>query len=129
MTRVATAVLLAVLSVSGCGGGSDGGPTGVDGNKQISAITPSEKESLCDWFAGKAGGYGTTKTCAEGFLEAPPDKATCLSDFPSCAVKVSIFEACVEKVLAAQATCTTAALAGAMGDADCQAVGTAGCFK
>jgi hypothetical protein len=128
MTRVATAVLLAVLSVSGCGGGSDSGPAGVDGSKQISDLSLAEEEALCDWFAGKAGGYGKPKTCAEGFISAPADKAECIADFPDCSVKVSVFESCIEKIMAAQATCTTAALAGAMADADCQTVGAAGCF-
>jgi hypothetical protein len=127
MTRLATAALLAVLSVSGCGGG-DGGPAGVDGNKQISATTQTEKESLCDWVAGKLGGYGTAQTCQESLIEAPADKADCLSGFPSCAIKVSQFESCIEKIIAAQATCTEAAFASVMADADCQAVGLAGCF-
>jgi hypothetical protein len=122
-----TAMFLAAALAAGCGGGS-GGPAGVSGTKQISAVNDTEKASLCDWFVGMVGGYGAAPTCQDGFIEAPATKAECTSTFPSCAVTVAQFQSCIETIVAAQDTCTQQSLAGAMADADCQAVGLAGCF-
>jgi hypothetical protein len=130
MTRIVrAAVMWAMLAAGACGGSSGGGPAGVDGSKQVSAVTAAEKEMLCDWFAGMVGGYGAAPTCADGFLKAPPDKATCTTDFPMCAVTVNAFRDCVETILAAQAVCTTDALTAAQMNANCELVGTAGCFN
>ena len=130
MTRIVRgAVMLAMLGAAACGGSSGGGPAGVDRNKQISAATDADKGSLCDWFVAMVGGYGAAPTCADGFLEAPPDKTTCTTEFPMCNVTVAAFEDCVETIVAAQATCTAASLTAAMANANCQAVGAAGCFN
>jgi hypothetical protein len=128
MTRLVRTLVLATMMAAGCGGG-DGGPAGVDGTKQISAASASDKAALCDWFAGKVGGYGTPSTCADGFIEAPPTKQECLDSFPSCAVTVSQFEDCIDTIVAAQNTCTPQSLAEAMANPNCQTVGAAGCFN
>jgi len=132
MKRLATvAAALAVLTL-GCGGGGSGGtsgPTGVDRSQQVSAVSDTDKGALCDWFAPMVGGYGTTPACADYILEAPPDKATCLVDFPNCAVTVGQFEDCVVAIVAAQNACTPQALTAIYGRADCQAVANAGCFN
>lgn len=127
MTRLATAVLVAALSVAGCGGESSG-PGGVDRSKSISTTSEAEKGNLCDWYVAKVGGYGAPKMCAAGPLGAPPTKADCLSKFPSCTATVAQFEACIETIVAAQTICTEQSLAGVTADPSCQAVYAAGCF-
>jgi hypothetical protein len=133
MMRIAmTAVALAVLTAA-CGGctvssGNGNGPPGVDRSKPVSSVTEADKSALCDWFAPMVGGYGSVSACAEGFLTAPPDKATCLADFPVCAVTIGVFEDCVVAIVAAQNACTPDALTAVMMRADCAAVGAGGCF-
>ncbi|HTA20081.1 MAG TPA: hypothetical protein VK989_12355, partial [Polyangia bacterium] len=83
-----------LLFAAGCGGGSGStstgsGPAGVDGSKEVTATTPAEKMSVCDWYANLVGGYGTTSPCSMAVLQAPPTQAACTSEFPSCAVTVS----------------------------------------
>ena len=131
MTRVATMILVAasLALVIGCSSGGSGSSPNVEGGKQISATTMAEKISLCDWFVGMVGGYGATATCQDGFIEAPASQAECVSTFPNCAVTVGAFEACIETIVSAQATCTAQSLAAAQSDATCQMVGAAGCFN
>ena len=119
-------VMLAMLAA--CGGSSDG-PGGVNRATQVNAATTAEKEALCDWFVGKVGGYGAAPTCADGFIEAPPDKPECVATFPMCAVTVGSLQDCMQTIIDAQAVCTTDSLAAAMVNANCQAVGAAGCFN
>jgi hypothetical protein len=127
MKRLGAALVVTILGLAGCGGGS-GSPGGVDGTKQIAAVSSTEKESLCDWYVAKVGGYGAQKACAEGPLGAPPNKADCVSKFPSCAVTVSQFAGCIDAIVVAEATCTSQSLASIMSDPDCQVVVAAGCF-
>lgn len=126
MTR--TLLALAFTTAIGCGSSTGGGPSGVDGSKQVTAVTDSEKGMLCDWFTAMVGGYGAVSSCEIAQLEAPPDKAACLTDFPACAVPVSVFEACVTALAAAGKACTEAAVAQAVAKPECQTVGEAGCF-
>jgi len=130
MTKITHIFVALVLSMSACGGtGTSPGPSGVDSSKQVSAVTDADKGALCDWFAGMVGGYGATSTCADAALEAPPDKASCMSDFPNCAVTIAVFESCVSRMVSAQNTCTAEALTAASTATDCQTVGQAGCFN
>jgi hypothetical protein len=131
MTRVATLILVAasLALVIGCSSGGSGSSPNVEGSKQISATTMAEKINLCDWFVGMVGGYGATPTCQQGFIEAPSDQAECVSTFPTCAVTVGAFEACIETIVSAQTTCTSQSLAAAQTDPTCQMVGAAGCFN
>lgn len=129
MTKLTRATITLFLLVSAACGGGDGGAPGVNGAKQISAVTEAEKASLCDWFAEKLGGYGAPSTCAEGFVEAPPTKAECTSDFPSCAVTVSQFQDCMDLIVASQKTCTQQSLSAAQMNPTCQAIASAGCFN
>jgi hypothetical protein len=109
-------------------GGNGNGPPGVDRSKPVSSVTDADKSALCDWFAPMVGGYGAVPACAEWLISAPPDKATCLADFPVCAVTIGTFEDCVVAIVAAQSVCTPDALAAVMMRADCAAVGAGGCF-
>ncbi|HKW82554.1 MAG TPA: hypothetical protein VJN68_02275 [Burkholderiaceae bacterium] len=131
MTRIATlilavAVVLALATV-GCGGTSPSS-SGVDGSRQVSSLSTSEKTSMCTWFAGLVGGYGTMPSCSMAVISAPDSEADCLSTFPSCAVTVATFQTCVNSLISAQMTCTTQALQSAEVTAACQTVGEAGCF-
>ena len=130
MTRIATLILVAasLALAAGCSSGGGSNPN-VEASKQISATTAAEKTSLCDWFVGMIGGYGATKTCADGFIEAPATQAECVSTFPTCTVTVGTFEACIDTIVSAQATCTSQSLTAAQADANCQMVGAAGCFN
>jgi hypothetical protein len=120
----------AVLLALGCGSGGGGsvGPGGVDSSELVSAASDADKGALCDWYAGMVGGYGAAPTCSMAQITAPPDKATCISQFPVCDVTVALFEDCVERLISAQNTCTQAALYSAESASSCQTVGMARCF-
>lgn len=130
MTRIAKIVGAAALALAaGCGSSSnDPGSPPVDGTTQISAVSATDKMNLCNWYVGMVGGYGAASTCSMALITAPPTEADCVSKFPSCAVPVSTFEACVRVVISAQATCTMASMAMAQQDPNCVTVGQAGCF-
>jgi len=123
------AVLAAALTVmaAACEGGSGSGPAGVDRSKQVSAVSDADKSALCDWFAPMVGGYGAAAPCTLGGVSAPPDKATCVAEFPVCAVSVGQFQDCIVAIIAAQNTCTNDALAMAAAKPECAAA--AGCFN
>jgi len=128
MRRIAMgAAVLAVLAAA-CGSSSDG-PAGVDRSKQVSSVTDADKAALCDWFAPMVGGYGATHPCAQAFITAPPDKATCIAEFPVCAVTVGAFADCVAVIVAAQNTCTDASLAAAVANPACSSSGPGNCFN
>jgi hypothetical protein len=154
MTRIATvAAVLAMLAAVACsgrvsgddaGGGAGGtsgrsgaggatggggiGMTGLDRSKPISSVTEAERNMLCDWFAPMLGGYGSTPACAMALISAPPDKATCVAEFPSCTATIGQFEDCMTAIVTAQTLCTQNALTAAQTKPECIAVGAAGCF-
>jgi hypothetical protein len=129
MTRIAKIFGAAAIALAaGCGSSSDSSPP-VDSTKQISAVNDTDKMNLCNWFAGLAGGYGSTTSCSMALITAPPSEADCVSSFPDCAVPVSTFESCVRTIITAQMTCTQASITMAQTDADCATVGQAGCFN
>jgi hypothetical protein len=127
------AAVLAAAATA-CGGGGSGGtdgPAGVDRSRLASAVTEEDKSALCDWFAPMVGGYGATHPCEDAFITAPPDKATCVAEFPPCTGSVTIgqFEDCIVALVAGQNECTTQSLAQVQTRADCQAVAAGGCFN
>jgi len=131
MTKIATMAAVLAVGAMACGGSSGGGgngPSGVDRSKTVSAVSDADKASVCDWFAPMVGGYGTTPACADWLISAPPDKATCMSEFPVCTVTVGELEDCMVAIVAAQNVCTQQALLDVQARPDCQAVGNAGCF-
>jgi hypothetical protein len=130
MKQIAKIIGTAALTlIAGCGGSSSDTNPGVDGTKQISATDATDKMNLCNWFAGLAGGYGSTPSCSMALITAPPSEADCISTFPTCAVPVSTFEACVRTIVSAQTTCTQASITMAESDPNCGIVGQAGCFN
>jgi hypothetical protein len=132
MKRIAMVAAVLAAAVTACGGGSGGtgGPAGVDRSRLVSAVTDDDKAALCDWFAPMVGGYGATHSCQDAYLTAPPDKATCVAEFPPCTGSVTVgqFEDCVVAIVAAQDQCSTTALVQVQTRADCQAVAAGGCF-
>jgi hypothetical protein len=75
------------------------GPTsGVDPDKSVGSLSSSEKKQLCDWQAGKTGGYGKTTKCEGGIsLSNPKSQAACVQKLPaSCAATVAQVEECVK---------------------------------
>jgi hypothetical protein len=130
MTRIAKIFGAAAIAlVAGCGGSSSSSDPPVDGTKQISAASDTDKMNLCNWFASMVGGYGSTPSCSMAVITAPPSEADCVSTFPACTVPVATFEACVRTIIAAQATCTQASITSAATDPNCATVGQAGCFN
>jgi hypothetical protein len=113
---------------SGAGGGGGVGMTGLDRSKPISSVTEDEKNTLCDWFAPMVGGYGSTPACALALITAPPDKATCVAEFPACTATIGQFEDCMMAIVTAQTLCTQNALTAAQTRPECIAVGAAGCL-
>ena len=117
---------------SGAGGATGGGGvgmTGLDRSKPISSVTEAEKNTLCDWFAPMVGGYGSTPACALALITAPPDKATCVAEFPTCTATIGQFEDCMAAIVVAQTLCTQNAIAAAQTRPECIAVGLAGCLN
>jgi hypothetical protein len=132
MARIAMVVAaLAVATACGGGSGAGSGPTGVDRTRLASAVTDEDKGALCDWFAPMVGGYGAAHPCQDAFVTAPPDKPTCIAEFPVCTGNVTVgqFEDCMVALVAAQDQCTTQALVQVQTRPDCQAVAAAGCFN
>src|SRR6187399_3237958 len=116
MKRFLTMAAGLTILMAGCGSGSGGGangPAGVDRSKQVTALDDADKGALCDWFAPMVGGYGAPAPCSLGGVSAPPDKATCIAEFPVCDAAIGVFEDCIVAVVAAGRTCTDAALGAA----------------
>ena len=112
----------------GAGGGGGIGMAGLDRSKPISSVTEAEKDTLCDWFAPMVGGYGSTPACAIALISAPPDKATCVAEFPACTATIGQFEDCMAAIVTAQTACTQNAITAAQTRPECIAVALAGCF-
>ena len=112
----------------GVGGGGGVGMTGLDRSKPISSVTEDEKNTLCDWFAPMVGGYGSTPACAIALISAPPDKATCVAEFPACTATIGQFEDCMMAIVTAQTLCTQNAITAAQTKPECIAVAVAGCL-
>ncbi|HSZ84291.1 MAG TPA: hypothetical protein VLA14_18525 [Polyangia bacterium] len=130
--RTIKTLTLTFLFAAGCGGGGStstgSGPPGVDGSKEVTATTAADKMSVCDWYANLVGGYGAPSSCPLAVLQAPPSQADCTSQFPSCAVTVSDFAACVVAMIDAQNQCTQAAIDAAEASTACATVLPANCF-
>jgi hypothetical protein len=113
-----TVILSLTLLVPACGssGSPDSSTSGVDGSKQLIALTDGEKGTVCDWMIARAGSYGNPGTC-DRTLPAPMtpvfvylDQAACIADSPGpsrtgCQATVAQLEACI-KTLPACATAT-----------------------
>src|SRR5579872_5795558 len=97
-TTLAMVVAAAGLAVGGCGGGT--GASGVASDKRIDSLSPAERGALCDYQAGRFGGYGKSMDCGGGLsIDAPDSQAACVAQFPpTCAATVADFEACENQI-------------------------------
>jgi hypothetical protein len=73
--------------------------------------------------------YGSSPACALALITAPPDKATCVAEFPSCTATIGQFEDCMMAIVTAQTLCTQNAITAAQTRPECIAVGAAGCLE
>ena len=86
-----TLVLLALTMLGmGCGGAAtapDPGPdAGVDPSQHLSELTPSDTTALCDWLAGRLGGYGHQRVCGTLTLSAYDNRTACMMAFQAASV-------------------------------------------
>jgi hypothetical protein len=67
------------------GSASASGSAALDPSAPIASLSPTEKAELCDWEAGRLGGYGTTTTCPTGDsgIILPASQASCVAGFAS----------------------------------------------
>jgi len=92
MKSSAVLVILACVSMCGCGGGSNdgaggggakggaGASSGLSRTATVKSLTSAQATTLCDWQTAKQGGYGRSVTCADGSMQSTdPDQATCVS--------------------------------------------------
>jgi hypothetical protein len=84
-------------STSG-GSSSSGGPN-LPNSTRLVDLDPSEKATLCDWYASKLGGYGHVTQCPMGPLQVYVDQAQCVSvglDYRCPPITVANLVECVE---------------------------------
>jgi hypothetical protein len=103
LLTVAFALTTAVAG-SGCGGADsmtpDPGPSsGIGASTRIVDLTDAQGTALCDWVAGRFGGYGHGVTCTDGTtLSARQTRELCMTDYlnaPStCTATVGDVESC-----------------------------------
>ncbi len=86
--------IAALLYAAACGG--DDSRSGVDGGKQLSALTRAERTELCQWALE----IDTDTVGSECGPENPPTVADCVEDleeYPaSCGVTVAELQGCIE---------------------------------
>jgi hypothetical protein len=111
--RIFTALLVAVAGslAAACGSNNQGdslpdpGPSsGLDGSQRVTALTPAQQTALCDWTAGRSGGWSRTHTCSNGdYFMSRQSESLCVMDFatagPSCSATVGDVEDCVNGVV------------------------------
>jgi hypothetical protein len=93
------------VALAACGDSStpDPGPSsGVDADTRIIDLSDANAVALCDWVAGKFGGYGRGVTCTDGTtLSARQTRELCLMDYrnasPSCTATVGDIEQCTNE--------------------------------
>lgn len=99
-TSLASILLGMFLVACGGGGGSDG--SGVDGDKAITDLTPSEVTAICEWGIEVSGGEGYTEDCGT-WEYSVQTVAECEADYgnipAACStVTVAELEACMDEV-------------------------------
>jgi hypothetical protein len=104
-----------LLLAAACGGGDgsgslpDPGPTsGIDPSTPLDLLTPAQATTLCQWTAGRIGGYSRSISCGNGNYLSSESSAGCDSAggmVAGCTETVRTVEACVNGVVD-QAPCT-----------------------
>src|SRR5262245_45764978 len=101
---VGFALMMGVAGAS-CGDSSlpDPGPSsGLDPNTRLVDLSAADVGTLCDWVAGRFGGYGEGVTCSDGLtVSARQTRELCLMDYqiaaPSCTVTVGDVQTCTNQ--------------------------------
>jgi hypothetical protein len=99
-------VLAIVGGLSGCGGGQslpDPGPdAGVDPTTPLATLTPADHQQLCDWAAGRFGGWGRSKACGGTTFSGPASQSSCEQQSMSsatCTETVGDLQDCINQVV------------------------------
>lgn len=81
---------------------TDTATSGVTGDKTIKETLPAERGMLCDWNAGRLGGYGCKTSCDGGVgVTVKADQAACKAAFKdTCEATVTEFEDCTKAMAA-----------------------------
>lgn len=97
--------------------------SGVSGTKTMGQLSDAEKGTLCDWQAGRSGGYACKHTCDGGTSTTnKASQAACKSALKAtCPATVAEAEACIAAI--ASDPCNLGAALGAV----CQPLFQAGC--
>lgn len=116
--------LASLLACVSCGSGGaslpDPGPdAGVDPSGMFGAISPQELGEICDWYAGRLGGYGRARSCGGFNATVPSTQAACASDLAKAVdCTVAEFESCIDAMIAGP--CVAGAIpAGCIGLVSC----------
>ena len=84
----------------------DPGPsTGLDANARIVDLSLADATALCDWVAGRFGGYGQGVTCTDNTtLSARQSRELCVMDFQNvsstCTATVGNIQDCTNGAVA-----------------------------
>ena len=103
---VGLALLMAGVAGAGCGGSSslpDPGPSsGIAPSTRVVDLSEADAIKLCDWVAGRFGGYGEGVTCSDGLtLSARQTRELCVMDYRStpstCTATVGDIQTCTNE--------------------------------
>lgn len=73
----------------------------VGGTQTIANLTVTELGQLCDWAAGRAGGYGCKVECSsDSSFETKANKSACMASLNECTATVIQYEDCHNALLA-----------------------------
>jgi len=97
--------LIIAVALSNCGGDGatlpDPGPSvALDGSATISGLSSTDDATLCEWVAGRLGGWGRSLACGSATVSSPTSETKCVSDFESlsstCPITVGDLQNCVD---------------------------------
>ena len=78
-------------------GGDDNDSSGVDQDKQISALSSDEQMSLCTWSIDSQGGEGHVTECGDDVTVTTGSVSDCVTDlalYAECGISVAELEDC-----------------------------------
>ena len=114
-------LLITTLSVASCGDGGGatlpdpGRSSGLDTTTTIYGLSAADDATLCDWAAGRLGGYGRSRQCGVITISTPASEAECVSVFQSfsavCPITVLDFQDCLNT--AVDGPCPSGSIPGA----------------
>ena len=103
---IALSLIFGMWMLQACDGGGDpslpdpGPDAGLDPAQGVKGSSTAELATICDWTAGRLGGYGRSTMCGDISIHSPPGgQAACLMAFEqmpvTCAVTFGQYEDCV----------------------------------